>query len=308
MGGSIIEIMDARFSCRDYDGEPIPTEALSALQRKIDSLKTGPFGSSPRFALVAAKPGDASELKGLVTYGFIKNPSAFLLGAAEDGGLEDFGYLMEEIVLEATALGLGSCWLGGTFRRSGFEKALAAKVGVDWPLCCAISLGNIPKSADPRAGFVRARVGGISRKPWEELFFEGDFGTPLGEAYARDRLGPWVRALEAVRRGPSASNKQPWRIVKYGPENAPAFRLYLARTPGYRSGFLMRTMRVADIQRVDMGIAMAHFSLAAAELGLVGKWIKEVSPPPAGRQGLEYVASWNSGVHHSDSLSALIPG
>ena len=69
-----------------------------------------------------------------------------------------------------------------------------------------------------------------------------------------------------VRQGPSASNKQPWRILK----SADRFHLYLQRTRGYRNVFT-RMAQVDDMQRIDMGIAMCHFELTARELGLSGK-------------------------------------
>jgi hypothetical protein len=49
---------------------------------------------------------------------------------------------------------------------------------------------------------------------------------------------------------------------------------------------------MADLQRIDMGIAMCHFDLAARELGLAGTW--EASEPEIARpDGLtEYTATW----------------
>jgi len=31
---------------------------------------------------------------------------------------EDYGYLLEEIMLQLLDMGLGTCWLGGTFKRN----------------------------------------------------------------------------------------------------------------------------------------------------------------------------------------------
>lgn len=54
----------------------------------------------------------------------------------------------------------------------------------------------------------------------------------------------------------------------------------------------MRLMRIADMQRIDMGIAMSHFELAAHELGLKGKW-KFREPAIAKPDELtEYTISW----------------
>jgi hypothetical protein len=119
-------------------------------------------------------------------------------------------------------------------------------------------------SGEPRFWdkLIRRGAGANQRKPWEELFFAGDFAHPL----AREDAGPYGTVLEMVRLGPSASNKQPWRIVR----GAGAWYLYLRRSKRYapRNGIL----GVADMQRIDMGIAMCHFELTAEELGLAGTW------------------------------------
>ena len=94
-----------------------------------------------------------------------------------------------------------------------------------------------------------------------------------------------------MRWAPSASNKQPWRIVRA----EDAFHFYVARTRGYgRGSLLFRLLKLADLQRVDLGIAMCHFELVARESGLSGEWA--VRDPgiakPDSRTG--YVVSWMS--------------
>ena len=56
--------------------------------------------------------------------------------------------------------------------------------------------------------------------------------------------------------------------------------------------FLVKMLRVADMQRVDMGIAMCHFELAAGQFGLAGKW--EINDPglPLPDESSDYVVSW----------------
>ena len=43
--------------------------------------------------------------------------------------MEDFGYLMERVILYATALGLGTCWLGGTLTKSSFAEKIDLRAG-----------------------------------------------------------------------------------------------------------------------------------------------------------------------------------
>ena len=92
-----------------------------------------------------------------------------------------------------------------------------------------------------------------------------------------------------VRLAPSASNKQPWRIVKDGS----AWHFYLQRTPKYGPGSVVfNVMKLADLQRVDMGIAMCHFELTARELGLDGKWARMNPGLEIPDERTEYVVSW----------------
>ena len=74
---------------------------------------------------LAARPGDSESLKGLGTYGVIRRPAGFLLGSASDlnEGLVDFGYAMQGVILLATDLGLGTCWIGW-FKEEIAKKAL----------------------------------------------------------------------------------------------------------------------------------------------------------------------------------------
>ena len=264
---------------------PIASEQRSLLDSLVTSVR-GPFGAAVRFRVVAATEQDAEALRGLGTYGFIKGARAFVVGAVGPGEkqLEDYGYAMERVVLGATAIGLGTCWLGGSFTRSRFARAMAPPR----PRPSPPSLPSATPRPAARTDGIRRRVSGHRRKPWSELFFDGDFGAAL----TPERAGPLATAVETLRLAPSASNKQPWRVVRQGS----AWHFYLERTPGYGPGTLTSwLLRLANLQRVDMGIAMCHFALAAREAGQVGRWV--VQPPTLERPGAarEYVVTWVEG-------------
>jgi len=124
----VTEIIAERFSCRTYLNEPIAEQTRQQLADFVAVNQIGPFGSPTRFELVAATGADQAALRGLGTYGFIRNPAGFVIGAMgeSDQNLEDFGYAMERVVLCATDLGLGTCWLGGSFTRSRFSRRISA--------------------------------------------------------------------------------------------------------------------------------------------------------------------------------------
>jgi nitroreductase len=277
----ITSIIQQRFSCRKYSKEPIPAETREQLNHLLHSITTGPFGAQMRFALVAAGNQDGKALRSLGTYGFIQDPNGFVVGALKPGehNLEEFGYRMEEIILAATDFGLGTCWLGGTFMKSAFARKIDLKPGETIP--AILSIGLIENEEQARAGLIRKRVaGGDRRIAWERMFFDGEFGKPVdGKLF-----GGYQTALEMLRIGPSASNKQPWRVVKQGQN----FHFYMQRSPGYRSIFT-RLVQIEDMQRLDMGIAMCHFELSATELGLSGKWVFE----DPGLEGVDELAEYS---------------
>jgi hypothetical protein len=279
----IADIIAERFSCRSLLDQPIAAELLRGLGDAAERLRTGPLGSALRFGLVAATSEDTRELKGLGTYGFVRNPAGFIIGAAKAGAkyLEDYGWAMEQLVLTATDLGLGSCWLGGFFTRSSFSRKVGLADGERLP--AVVAIGMIPDPVRQRNTLLRRRLGAEQRLPWEKIFFDASLGIPLTSKTA----GSFAAPLEAVRRGPSASNRQPWRIIRQGGE----WHFYLQRTRGYKSP-LGAWLKIEDIQRVDIGIAMCHFELAAREQGLRGRWIARDAAPGEPMPGLEYIVTW----------------
>lgn len=208
----------------------------------------------------------------------IRGGKYFLLGAVEEGprAMEDLGYTMEKIILKATSLGLGTCWLAGTFKRSAFAEKMGLAENELLPAVAPVGYAAVKKSTLDK--MMRMSAASRKRKPWTELFFKEDSKTPLTEKEA----GEFNQVLEAVRIGPSASNRQPWRIIREGIEK---YHLYLEENKIYN-----RMMGKIRIQNIDMGIAMCHFELAARELGLPGSWRVGLQDP--GKSSMQYLASW----------------
>jgi len=280
----ITEIIQQRFSCRKYLKKPIEEQKRQKLQDLIASLRTGPLGTPLRFHLVAATDHDHDSLKGLGTYGFIRGASGFIVGAVDpaEKDIEDFGYLMEYLILAATDLGLGTCWLGGSFTRSSFTQKISATGEEQVP--AVTSIGYIANPEEARNGLIRQQVGANQRLAWKKLFFHNEFGVPL----TRQEAGVYATPLEMVRWAPSASNKQPWRIVK----DDNLWHFYLQRTKSYPPSLATKLLKIADLQRVDMGIAMCHFELTANEHGLRGRWALREPAIVKSDDLTEYTVSW----------------
>jgi len=280
----ITEIIQKRYSCRTYLSKPLSDKIRRQLAYLAVTIEGGPFSNRIRFKLAAATEEDSKALRGLGTYGFIKNAAGFIIGTIAEGerNLEDFGYKMEKLILHATDLGLGTCWLGGTFTKSTFAQRILPVKGETIP--AVTSVGYIA----PKTRYVDIKVREFARanqrRPWERSFFDSDFNIPLQKQDA----GGFETPLEMVRLGPSASNRQPWQVIRV--KNR--YHFYLRRTPGYLQRRYNRLLQIADLQRVDMGIAMCHFELTARERELEGDWEFDKPNLQMPNEDLEYTSSW----------------
>jgi len=282
---SMIEAINERVSVRSYVDRPIEEDKKQELINLLQSTNGGPFGHKGRFALIDFSEMDKKEIRGLGTYGFISGAQLFIVSAIKDGlgeiggvrALVDLGYCFEKVILTATNLGLGTCWLGGTFKRANFAKRINASEDEMVPAISPVGYARDRRTVREMA--VRRFANSDHRKPWKELFFDGNLNTPL----SKESAGAYAVPLECVRLGPSASNNQPWRVIYQKPHGA--FHFYLKRTLGYN-----KFNGKIDLQLVDMGISMCHFELSAREKGLAGTW--EVAKPDLDMGDAEYIATW----------------
>jgi hypothetical protein len=192
--------------------------------------------------------------------------------------LVNAGYVMEQVVLFAQALGLGSCWLASTFNREAFIKAMQLHGNEVMPVI--ISLGYPQKGMDMIGGIFRTIANSRTRKAWKDLFYQNDFSTPM----TKENADPYTEALEMVRMSPSAVNHQPWRIVR----QADQFHFYI-----FRKILPVHKRKVGfNNAYIDCGICMAHFALTNEASGIAGDWFLQ-EPEIAGKTDeYTYVVSW----------------
>ncbi|MEE8469926.1 MAG: nitroreductase family protein [Dehalococcoidia bacterium] len=235
-----------RRSRRRFDSAELESNLVDLLEAICKDFR--PF-SQARAQLVTRSPD--TVFKGAVgPYGKIKGAPAYIafIGDMDDPHIpEEIGYLGEGIILEATAMGLATCWVGGFFR----PKVAASAVGTGGSerVFAVTPVGHALAgfSAQERimTGFGRSH----RRKPLAELV------TGLKE----EDFPPWVKAaLEAARLAPSAINRQPWRF-QVTPESI------TVAVDNRRLDFGIST-------RLDCGIAMLHIEVAALDCGVQGRW------------------------------------
>lgn len=265
----MMEAIRVRRSVRSFDGRPLTPEDRAALLALAETTRN-PYGLPVRFALLdGAENGLSSPV--------IVGASHWLAGKLPRAphAEEAFGFAFETLLLRAVALGLGTVWLAGTLSRGAFEAAMALEAGEVLP--CVSPVGYPAKKMSLREQLMRKGTGAETRLPFETLFFDGSFDQPLSPAAA----GELAPLLEAVRRGPSAVNRQPWRVVRSGDR----VHFFEKSSRGYadKSGW--------DLQKVDLGIALCHFALAAEALGRRVSFSLEAPALPL-PNGIRYIASY----------------
>ncbi len=237
-----------RRSRRRYDATPLEPAQLDNL--KIICREFRPF-PQVRAELINESPDEI--LRGAIgSYGKIKGAPTLIafVGDMNDPPVQEkVGYTGEGIILEATAMGLATCWVGGWmfFRREAAASLLGIgeheKVLAVTPVGRPVGEPTLEEAAMTGFGLFHTRrpltemVAGLDPAEWSH----------------------WIKsALEAARLAPSAINRQPWRfhiesnIITVSMDN-PSFNLGISK-------------------RLDCGIAMLHIEVAALDSMVKGEW------------------------------------
>lgn len=267
---SLIETIKKRKSTRTFRREPLRKEDLVKIREFIRGL-TPPFGARVRIELLETK--GEGEPRRLGTYGVIRGATAFLVLAYHPAPMaeEAAGYVFEQVVLYCTELGLGTCWLGGTFKQEDFAREIRMEEGETLRIVSPVGYKAERKT------LVDITFGALTkhneRQPFETRFFVQEWSQPL----LPEKAGKYIVPLEMVRLAPSASNKQPWRVLVCGDT------LHFFAVP-----------KASPFTAIDLGIAMAHFELTCRELGLKGAFESMETEVPMPDTTWKYVASWKA--------------
>jgi len=275
---SIIDIIKKRQSKRKFIDKELSKNDFEQVTNILKSHTEAPFGNKISFSLIEKKFANENYKIKLGTYGFISGAKYFIVCHAKQSEhiFEDAGYLFEKIILDLTKIGLGTCWLGGTFKRSDFSTVLKMEENVIIPAISPVGYPTPSKSVKEK--IIRWGAKSDRRKEWSEIFFNNSFDEKLTE----ENANIFAKPLEMLRLAPSASNKQPWRILLINK----TFHFYLSRTPGYKKTYIN-----SDLQLIDMGIAMSHFELTCKELNIPGGW--QIDNPNINSEKIdEYIISW----------------
>jgi nitroreductase len=265
---NVFEVIRHRRSIRTFDGKPLAANDADRIL-EFASKTENPFDITIEWKLLDAKKEGLSSP-------VIAGADTYIAGKMQrvPHAEEAFGYTFEKIVLFAESLGIGTTWIAGTMDRRAFERVM--NVSEDEVMPCISPLGYPAAKMSFRETIMRKGVGADTRLAFEKLFFDGSFDQPL----TAESAGSLARPLEAVRLAPSAVNKQPWRVVISG-----------GRAHFYKKQSMKADGGSWDVQKIDMGIALSHFELTAAECGIGTAFLIE-DPEIPHAEGVVYIASF----------------
>lgn len=246
-----ISAIEERHAVRTYDpSRPLTDKEISVIRQTIKEAQS-PFGGN-----VAVKL-HKFELTGKQTpstYGSVSGASWFMLvGFPEDkASMLSAGFRQAQVALKIFSMGLGTNWMTDTFKGSQFSEV--AQFPDSTPLHVIMPVGYPAEKQRMVEKLTHKLLGSGSRKPFDDLFFSGNFDKPV------DKESPFYRPLEYMRSAPSAYNKQPWRALVE--DN----RIYFYQEPSRDS-------------LIGMGIGLCQFYFSLIQLGFDGNWINSDNMP-----------------------------
>jgi nitroreductase len=184
---STMALLKARRSVRSYRPDPVPDKMVDQL---LQAGRVAPSASNrqPWAFIVIRDKTRIEQVADHATYFFVRwahvqdAPLIIALCGYRGSRIyrqflhEDIGLAGGQIMLQARALGLGTCWIGGLNR-----KALAALLQVpqDWELVGLLTVGFPAEDPEPSP-----------RKPLSDIVHYEVFGNLLPEASPQAVRGP----------------------------------------------------------------------------------------------------------------------
>jgi nitroreductase len=257
---NIRETIRRRLSVRHYDSKPVPEEILNAVEKSGENSLALDNSIKARFYLIREGRLVAEQMTFLTGRQWLFGSAPhFIIATSEERPhfMMNTGFRLEQLILFATAQGLGTCWIGGLFTERRTSDFL--KLDKRQRVIALTPLGYADNSFYGRVLHSTVHLGGTDtrrRKPLEQIVFGSKFGSPL-----ETEDGQLLEILECTRLAPSWTNSQPWRFIVDGKE---IIALAEIRNGSIRDG--------KHYYRLDVGIAMAHLYLTARELGWKGSW------------------------------------
>lgn len=200
---SNLDLIKQRHSVRCFLAESIQEPVRNRLRSEVTYINSHEAGLNFQLSFNDPKPFEGFRR----SYGMFRNVRNYLAAVIDptfDHAAERAGFYAEQFAIECTRLGIGTCFVGGTFSRSD----LASRVEVYEKVPFVVAFGMPDEKHTSVIGKLTAKVAKRKSRPIREFFDGSD------EDYTQScRKFPWLpEGLKAISLAPSALNSQPVRI------------------------------------------------------------------------------------------------
>ena len=166
----LLEIITNRTSVRQYKQQPIETDKLNTILNSAILAPSGKNGQTWRFVVVQQDKTLIHNIAELVQYSkFAKTADCLICVFMDKDSSYDYikdcqaiGACIENMLLTATSLGIGSCWIGEIVSHQTEVKELLQIDNARYDLMAVISLGYPLRESKTKT----------PRKPLEECILE----------------------------------------------------------------------------------------------------------------------------------------
>ena len=169
----VYEAIDRRRSVRAYDHRPVPDEVL---MRVLETGRIAPSASNiqPWHFIVVRSPERRKELSDGKWAKFLTETPVVIVGcgnkeASPEWHMVDVTIAMQQMVIAATAEGLGTCWIG-SFYEDRIRSTL--RIPDKYKVVAMLAVGYPKERHDPSISVPKFR----SRKKMEEVLSNEEFG------------------------------------------------------------------------------------------------------------------------------------
>jgi hypothetical protein len=247
-------IMRARHSCRSFQIRKLTQKDHDELLKSIQFHSKSSFSgqSSVRFEYLSAP----------LTVWPVVNATEFLVAIApkEYNRLDilDVGHNLQKIVIDATRLGLGTCWIGPGVDHSSVIAQLGNRYDPDKDhIICVCAVGYPSKYIPVFVRIFNHQF--LNRLPLNTLFFSDErFEKPLN--VETSPFNRFDRNYEVCQWAPSSYNGQTTRCVALTDKGGSLFK---------RMDFYATT-KSRYYAPIAVGIWCANWELGCEELGITG--------------------------------------
>lgn len=169
----VFEAIDKRISVRAYTPRPVPDDVLMKI---LETGRIAPSASNrqPWHFIVVKDPERRKALSDGKWAKFLTESPVVIAGCGNrdlspEWHMIDVAIAMQQMVIAATAEGLGTCWIG-SFYEDRVRKAL--KVPEEFKVVAMLALGYPKEKRDPTANVPKFR----SRKKMDQILSYEEFG------------------------------------------------------------------------------------------------------------------------------------